>query len=471
MSGPLRELAIQIRRIGGSIRLHLVTVVALPAAAVCALLFGSSEAVAQTGGSLASADASFHGLPNDDAGRSLAGAGDVNGDGFDDLVVGAPLNDLGPSSDGGTAFLVRGGPGGWGTETAFFQQSSIIAYTGELGSDNAGASVAGAGDFNGDGFDDLVVGAPLEGAGGAGAAYIVLGSATPTPSVPPAGGSLGSPEHIELTGEAAGDRAGTSVAGAGDINGDGFDDIIVGAPFNADAGAGAGAAYLLLGSATPADGSLGVLGIEYTGEATVIDDNAGTSVGGGDFEGDGDSDLIVGAPGNDEGSGNNAGSAYIVPGATAGLPAPGTTTSLGVPTVVQLTGDIDGDAAGTSVALGDVTGDGRADALVGAPLSDAGVAASNMGAAYVVPGRAGCPTTRSVSPGPGSTARPRATRLARRSPPWAMSTATASVTSRLALHSREAWTGAPPTLSAALPLPSAPAPPVRSRPTSSTSGR
>jgi hypothetical protein len=334
-----------------------------------------------------SAGAHFSGeAPNDLAGMSMAGVGDVNGDGFGDLLIGAPSNDSGTLNDNGAAYLVLGGLNGWGLSTRL-TQGTIIEYFGEglAGGDNAGISVAGAGDFNGDGFNDLLIGANLNDDGGAsaGAAYLVLGSASPV------GGDLLT-IGIEYVGEAAGDQAGVSVAGAGDANGDGFADLLIGAPFN---GAGDnGAAYLVLGSSTPpAAGSQTGLAtaIKYTGEAA--NDQAGRSVAGlGDTNRDGFADMAIGAPNNADG-GAGAGTAYLVPGSAA--PA-SVGLNIGTPTVVQLTGGV-GDGAGQSIAGGgDVNGDGFADLLVGAPLNDA--AGADAGAAYLVLLRPGLPNNSLV---------------------------------------------------------------------------
>jgi hypothetical protein len=321
-----------------------------------------------------SAGAHFSGeAPNDAAGVSLAGAGDVNGDGYGDFLVGANLNG---TTDAGAAYLVLGGPGGWSFSKRL-GQTPTIKYTGEADTDNAGISVAGAGDVNGDGFDDMLIGAHLNNDGGAdaGAAYLVLGSATPT--------SLNLSTAIQYTGEAAGNQAGFSVSGGGDVNGDGFDDMLIGAPLNGDAGAAAGAAYLVLGSASPTSASLSTA-IQYTGEAAG--NNAGRSVAiVGDTDREGRADMLIGAPFNGDG-GANSGAIYLIVGSA--VPAGG---SLGAaaPAVVQFTGS-GGENAGYSVAgAGDVNGDGFADILAGAPLSDA--AAADAGAAYLVLTRPGMP--------------------------------------------------------------------------------
>lgn len=322
-----------------------------------------------------SAVAHFSGeAPNDVAGTSLARAGDVNGDGYGDFLIGAPSNDSGPGNDGGAAYLILGGPGGWSLGKRL-GQSPTIEYFGEAASDNAGISVAGAGDVNADGFDDLLIGANLNDDGGAsaGAAYLVLGSATPTSS------DLAT--AIQYTGEAGGNQAGISVAGGGDVNGDGFDDMLIGAHLNNDGGASAGAAYLVLGSATPASVNLSTV-IQYTGEAAGNNAGRGVAIVG-DTDRDGRADMLIGAPINADG-GANAGAIYLIVGSATPASA-----SLGAaaPTVVQFTGS-GAENAGQSVAgVGDVNGDGFADMLAGAPLN----AGSDAGAAYLILARPGMP--------------------------------------------------------------------------------
>ncbi len=248
--------------------------------------------------SLAHADAGFLGEDaNDFAGIALAGAGDINGDGLDDILVGATYNDAG-STDGGTAYLVLGP-----TLGDLRLAMSHARLLGEDTWDYAGCSVAGAGDVDGDGFDDILVGADGQGAGGtvAGAAYLVLGPVT---------GDLPLAEaDAKLVGESAEDHAGESVAGAGDVDGDGFDDILVGAPDNSSAHDSAGAAYLVLGPVTGeldlSDAHARILG-ENPG------DHAGCSVSGaGDLDGDGNADILLGAYGNSTG-GSFAGAAYLL---------------------------------------------------------------------------------------------------------------------------------------------------------------
>ena len=137
------------------------------------LLFLAGNTYALDGGTLGSADAQFTGeSAGDGVGyRAVAGAGDVNGDGFDDLLVGAYGDDE-AGNNAGAAYLVLGSAGGLGLD-ASLAHPSVIKFLGENATDNAGEGVAGAGDVNGDGYDDLLIGAPASD-NNTGAVYLVL---------------------------------------------------------------------------------------------------------------------------------------------------------------------------------------------------------------------------------------------------------------------------------------------------------
>ena len=144
-------------------------------------------------------------------GWSVAAAGDVNGDGYADVIVGAWANDTG-GTNAGAVYVYFGGP----TADAV----ADVTLFAEAPGDVFGITVAGAGDVNGDGYDDVIVGATQNDAAGvnAGRAYVYFG-----------GLGMDAVADLTLTGEAAGDNFGISVAAAGDVNGDGYDDVIVGA--------------------------------------------------------------------------------------------------------------------------------------------------------------------------------------------------------------------------------------------------
>jgi hypothetical protein len=182
------------------------------------------------------ADAWFVGEDGSDAaGKSLALRGDANDDGYDDLAIGAPEEDAGGSGSGAVYIL-------FGPLDGYLDLSaSDVKLWGESDDDACGSSVAWAGDVNGDGRDDLLVGCASEdtASSGAGAAYLLYGPVVVS-------GSLATAD-AKLLGESSDDATGYTVAGAGDVNGDGTADILIGAHGDDDGGSDAGAALLLLG--------------------------------------------------------------------------------------------------------------------------------------------------------------------------------------------------------------------------------
>jgi len=292
------------------------------------------------------------------SGDSVAGAGDVNGDGFADVIVGAPFYDNG-ETDEGAAFVYFGGAGAFNTTAdAQLESNQVNAQF--------GTSVAGAGDVNGDGFADVIVGAPLYDnvENNEGAAFVYFGGA----------GAFNATADAQLESNQALARSGISVAGAGDVNGDGFADVIVGALGYDNGQTNEGAAFIYFGGAGAFNVTADAL-LESNQDTAFF----GTSVAGaGDVNGDGFADVIVGANLYDSGQ-TAEGAAFVYFGGAG---------AFNLTADAQLESNQASAFLGASVAgAGDVNGDGFADVIVGANGYDSGQI--NEGAAFVYFGGAG----------------------------------------------------------------------------------
>ncbi len=274
-------------------------------------------------------------------GYSVSTAGDVNGDGYSDVIVGAYVN----GSFTGKSYLYFGSYTISGNITA---SNADVTMTGEATSNFFGYSVSSAGDVNGDGYSDVIVGA-YGNTINTGKSYIYFGGSTMNPTA-----------NVTLTGEVTGDRFGISVSSTGDVNGDGYSDVIVGAFGNSSF---TGKSYIYLGGSTMNSAT----DVTMSGEA--VGDQLGYSVStAGDVNGDGYSDVIVGAFGNS----SSTGKSYIYFGSSIMNSSPN----------VTMTGEFAGDRFGYSVSNGgDVNGDGYNDVIVGADKNDAG--GSDAGRSYI----------------------------------------------------------------------------------------
>jgi len=327
-------------------------------------------------------------------GRAVGSAGDVNGDGFADIIIGAPVADPG-ANDAGAAYVVfgKGSFVSGNIDVSTLNGGNGFSISGEAANNNTGISVASAGDLNGDGFADLIVGAHHANANGtaSGATYVIFG----TSSLFQANidlSNLGT-AGFKLIGGAAYDNSGISVASAGDVNGDGLADLIVGANHASPHGSESGAAYVVFGKASGLSGTINLStldgndGFKLSGESAA--NNAGFSVSSaGDINGDGFADIIVGAYYASPNGLGAAGASYVVFGKASGFGANIDLSTLnGSNGGFKITGTAGYDLSGFSVAAaGDVNGDGFADVIVGAPHADPN--GQSSGASYVVFGKA-----------------------------------------------------------------------------------
>lgn len=225
--------------------------------------------------------------PDSWAGYSISSAGDVDGDGRDDLLIGADDDDGGPQAH--AAYLVYGSTLD-GVPTLELNAADH-KFLGEVSYDYA-SQVSGAGDVDGDGLDDIIIGAAGQDNGGsrAGAAYVVLASSLGSASVY----DLADADYT-LIGERPGDQAGSVVSDAGDVDGDGLGDVIVGALFYDGQSSTQGKAYVVLGSQLDAYPDVALSDAAHPLLGNGTDDYAGASVAGaGDVDGDGLNDVILG---------------------------------------------------------------------------------------------------------------------------------------------------------------------------------
>ncbi len=273
-------------------------------------------------------------------GTSVSTAGDVNGDGFSDVIIGSPLYD-GPASESGRIFVYHGSAAG-------LSPVENWKHDGPAHLDLYGTSVSSAGDVNGDGYDDVIAGAPENDDGGINAGKVHVFHGGP--------GGLGAPSHTS-DGTQIEAQWGAAVAYAGDVNGDGYADVLVGSPRYDDAFPDGGMVTLLYGSPT---------GVSLSGSWSFVGNAHGMWLGwsvatAGDVNADGFSDFVVGAPGSDL--------AYVFLGGPTGPAA--------VPAAI-LNGPSGSDWGISVATAGDVNGDGYADVAIGAPEQSDGLIVGGM---------------------------------------------------------------------------------------------
>ncbi|BBK43111.1 hypothetical protein STVA_31310 [Allostella vacuolata] len=365
---------------------------------------------------------------SDQSGYSVSSAGDVNGDGVDDLIIGASGGDPDSRSNAGASYVVFGrctadvGEFQPAIELSALAGSDGFVLNGVTTGNYSGFSVSSAGDVNGDGTDDLIIGARAAGLSSrmfAGASYVVFGRSAGHPDPFESAlelSALDGSDGFVINGVTSFDWSGHSVSSAGDVNGDGIDDLIIGAwGGDPDGRTYAGASYVVFGrsAGTPdpfgstlelsdLDGSNG-----FVINGAGVSDFSGWSVSSaGDVNGDGIDDLIIGAYRADANSADAAGATYVVFGRCTADPDP-------FGSAIELS-DLDGsngfvlnglaisDFSGFSVSsAGDVNGDGADDLIIGAKNADPD-SRGNAGVSYVVFGIA--PPPPPPPPPPAGTA-------------------------------------------------------------------
>jgi len=355
------------------------------------------------------------------AGSSVA-IGDVNGDGVNDLIIGASGTSPGGNASAGSVYVVFGQKCGGTTSgysactspeilnSTFLNGTNGVEFDGaaanyQIGGPYTSPQAVAAGDVNGDGIADIIIGAGYAGSSGyltGGSVYVVFGHKSGWSGTATTLNStfLNGTNGVEFDGKTSPgwQRFGSAVI-VGDINGDGIGDIIVGVgggPSTGPCGNGqCGEVDVIFGktsgwsaTATTVTSAFlnGTNGFELDGTVGVqhVSGYQGTGIAVGDVNGDGITDLILGGPG-----GSGANDAYVVFGQKTGWSSSATnlnSTYLNGTNGVTFAGPNSGDGTGASVAVGDVNGDGIADIVIGAPLESPN-GNTNVGSTYVYYGK------------------------------------------------------------------------------------
>ncbi len=340
------------------------------------LIFGKSSGWLMNT-NLSTADASFIGEAiNDSVGQNIDGAGDVNGDGYDDFLIGSESNSEG-GSFAGQVYLIFGKASGWSMNTSLSNVNA--SFLGVSNDSMVGDDIAGVGDVNNDGFDDILIGAGewISPSRFEHRTYLFYGKNT--------GWSMDTKitdANVTFFEETWNNAWELSIAGAGDVNGDSIDDIIIGYPGNHDAGLRAGKSYLIFGQTSKWSGRIGLSSADasFVGENSWYD--SGWKVeGGGDVNGDGYDDILIMAFGEiaDIPSHFRNNEVYLILGKASGWSKDRSLSSADASFVSESSGDYFGCVI---VIAGDVNCDGFDDILITAFRNNEG--GSYAGQIYLI---------------------------------------------------------------------------------------
>ncbi len=350
----------------------------------------------------------LNGVDADDfSGVSISAAGDINGDGVDDIIIGASNADPNGASNSGESYVVFGGAnvGASGIiELSSLDGTNGFVFNGANARDYSGRSVAAAGDVNGDGVDDVIIGALRADPNGdwSGESYVVFGGVGIGADGVIEFSSLNVTTGFVLNGVGGFDYSGDSVSAAGDVNGDGVDDLIIGASGADPNGNRSGESYVVFGGASVgAGGAIELSSLNGTNGFVLYgidadDQSGGTVSAAGDVNGDGVDDIIIGAHLADRNGSFQRGQSYVVFGG-ASVIAGGTIQLLSLNGIngFVINGIDANDRIGRSVsAAGDVNGDGVDDIIIGAYAADPNGIFS--GESYVIFGGAGVGASGSI---------------------------------------------------------------------------
>lgn len=343
--------------------------------------------------------------PSELSGGAVSGAGDVNGDGINDIIIGAASASPNDQPRAGRSYVVFGKQGGWSPAVNLSELNGSNGFTinGQNREDFLGSSVSSAGDINGDGIDDIIVGARFASVNdsnfnppvrvGAGKSYVIFGKR---------GGNaaqfnlsdLNGSNGFAINGINANDFSGSAVTGIGDINGDGIDDLAVSAPnASVNGKSGAGATYVIFGKPRGWNSEINLSDLNGSNGFIVngadANDSTGAAISHADLNNDGINDLIIGAPNASPNSLRAAGKTYVIFGKKGAFDRTVNLSALNGSNGLAIGGLNAGDELGISVSgLGDLNSDGIDDLIVGAKGA-APNGQTGAGASYVVFGKVG----------------------------------------------------------------------------------